>query len=237
MDLFDCPSFSIPQSVSSLLRHLGHVLFSDMKTRRLEAAVEATKRNAPTNIGIVLDNMRAMLSVDRGTIDPDVSECLFMQAFGQLGRKDPKLWRSVADQKGSLFQVRYNGEEGLDWGGVFRDAITRVVEDLFSQRFSLLTLCPNGVAQDGLNMDKYVPNPKHFTSASAPRVLPMYEFVGRLMGCSLRLKLCLPFDFPSLVCAVGGGAGVCMRAEGVHADAGVEALSWSTGGRVGRCCH
>lgn len=91
------------------------------------------------------------------------------------------------------------GEEGLDWGGVFRDAITRVVEDLFSQRFSLLVLCPNGVAQDGLNTDKYVPNPKHVTGPSASRALAMFEFIGRLMGASLRLKLCLPFDFPSLV--------------------------------------
>lgn len=91
------------------------------------------------------------------------------------------------------------GEEGLDWGGVFRDAITRVVEDVFSQRFTLCVMCPNGINQDGLNMDKFVPNPKHFSSSGASRVLPMFEFIGRLMGCSLRQKLCLPFDFPSLV--------------------------------------
>ncbi len=132
IDMFDSPSADIPNSVALMLRNIGHLLFSDIKTRRLEvrirnsfvlcfrvlvlialnlfllllqAAVEMTRRTHPNNLNVQLDNMRAMLSVDRGTIDPDVSECLFVQLFGQLGRKDPKIWRGVPDSKGSLFQV------------------------------------------------------------------------------------------------------------------------------------
>jgi hypothetical protein len=87
------------------------------------------------------------------------------------------------------------GEEGVDFGGVFRDAMTRMVEDCFSSHLDLLLLCPNGVLQDGVNTDKYLPNPAH----TSPRCIGMLELIGRLMGCSLRLKMCLPFSFPSLV--------------------------------------
>ena len=86
----------------------------------------------------------------------------------------------------------------MDWGGVFRDAINRATEDLFSSHLDLMLLCPIGVREDGINTDKYLPNPKH----TSPRTLGMYEFVGKLMGMSLRLKLCLPFEFPSFVSAV-----------------------------------
>ena len=81
--------------------------------------------------------------------------------------------------------------------GVFREGMSRMVEDLFSgSDLSLLVLCPNGRHKLNINTDKYVPNPAHAGSARATRML---ECVGLLMGMSLRAKLCLPFDFPSLV--------------------------------------
>ena len=75
--------------------------------------------------------------------------------------------------------------------------MTRMVEDCFSAHLDLMLLCPNGVLQDGVNTDKYLPNPRHVS----PRAMAMFELVGRIMGCSLRLKMCLPFHFPSIVSA------------------------------------
>jgi hypothetical protein len=46
------------------------------------------------------------------------------------------------------------GEDGADFGGVFRDAMTRMVEDCFSSHLDLMLLTPNGVAQTGVNTDK-----------------------------------------------------------------------------------
>lgn len=36
------------------------------------------------------------------------------------------------------------GEDGVDAGGVFREGMSRMVEDLFSPDFDLLIQCPNG---------------------------------------------------------------------------------------------
>ena len=45
------------------------------------------------------------------------------------------------------------------------------------------------------NNEKFVPNPQH----SSPLALSMLRFVGRLMGLSLRTRLCLPFELPGLI--------------------------------------
>lgn len=47
----------------------------------------------------------------------------------------------------------------------------------------------------GQNNEKFVPNPQH----SSPLALSMLRFVGRLMGLSLRTRLCLPFQLPGLI--------------------------------------
>ena len=80
-----------------------------------------------------------------------------------------------------------------------------MVDDVFSDRFSLLIQCPNAVrGAGGSSTGAYLPNPVH---ARNPRALSMLEFLGKLMGLSLRTKACLPFAFPSLVWrAVAGGA-------------------------------
>ncbi len=44
-------------------------------------------------------------------------------------------------------------------------------------------------------MGSYIPNPRHTSVISTA----MFEFVGKLMGLSLRFKQALPFTFPSMV--------------------------------------
>lgn len=73
--------------------------------------------------------------------------------------------------------------------------VCRIVDDLFSPHFDLFLLCPNGRDAQGVNTEKFVPNPRH----TSPQALQMYEFVGRLMGVVLRHKSYLPFEFPPMV--------------------------------------
>ena len=97
-----------------------------------------------------------------------------------------------------LFEVKFEGEEGLDWGGLYREGLYCCVEDLFSGRdINLFILCPNGnnEAQLVANTDKFLPNPRH----SSPLAMQMFEFVGKLMGISIRTKALLPFEFAPLV--------------------------------------
>ena len=80
--------------------------------------------------------------------------------------------------------------------------MTRILDDLFtlSAPFSLLAPTPNARAGAGPEeaewANKSVPNPKHFKSDVAEQML---ELVGMLIGLSIRAKLCLAFEFPSLV--------------------------------------
>jgi len=98
--------------------------------------------------------------------------------------------------------VTFRGESGSDAGGVFREGMSRVVEDLHNpQALDLLTPCPN--ARHGLptNVDKSLPNPR---LAGCPLAGEMLEFVGKLMGMSLRAHLCLPFQVRSITHLSGG---------------------------------
>uniref|UniRef100_K3X786 HECT domain-containing protein n=1 Tax=Globisporangium ultimum (strain ATCC 200006 / CBS 805.95 / DAOM BR144) TaxID=431595 RepID=K3X786_GLOUD len=99
------------------------------------------------------------------------------------------------DSKGRLFSVKFRGEEGVDWGGVYREGANSMVDDLFSAHFSLFVLCPNGQHDTGTNRGMYLPNPK----CTSPVAIQMYEFVGKLLGISLRTHGDFPFAFPSLV--------------------------------------
>lgn len=59
--------------------------------------------------------------------------------------------------------------------------------------FARLLCC--SVVVPGQNNEKFVPNPQH----SSPLALSMLRYVGRLMGLSLRTRLCLPFQFPGMI--------------------------------------
>lgn len=128
-------------------------------------------------------------------MEPSVSECFFAQAFRQLNQVDPALLRRQIDSKGRLFSVKFRGEEGVDWGGVYREGATSMVDDLFSPHFSLFVLCPNGQHDTGNNRGMYLPNPK----CTSPVAMQMFAFVGQLLGISLRTHGDFPFMLPSLV--------------------------------------
>lgn len=88
----------------------------------------------------------------------------------------------------------------------YRESLSLCVEDLFklnedmdggirAPAVNLFVLCPNGIRRSGENQDCLVPNPIQ----TSPEHLNRFEFVGRLMGISLRARICLPFSMPSYV--------------------------------------
>ena len=195
IELLDTNNTEHAWSIGHQLRALGHIIFGDTKTRLVEAAVEKTWAPGHCGISLTLDNQAAFASMDAGKVDPAVSKCLFVQCFGPLNSAPVAKFRCKLDEKARLFRVSFRGEDGMDWGGLFRDAMTRMVEDCFSDHFNLLIPCPNARSHNGVNTDKYIPNPIH----TSPRTVQMFEFLGKLMGISMRHKLYLPFELPSLV--------------------------------------
>ncbi|TDH72085.1 hypothetical protein CCR75_000780 [Bremia lactucae] len=201
LSLLDLRDTKSPWTIAHRLRQLSHCIFFDVKSTLVDAAIEATN---VTDIGgdfhkqtarITLDRMQALESRDDREVEPSVSECFFAQAFRQLHFVDPALFRRQIDSKGRLFNVKFRGEEGVDWGGVYREGATSMVDDLFSPHFALFVLCPNGQHDTGNNRGMYLPNPK----CTSPVAMQMFAFVGQLLGISLRTHGDFPFMLPSLV--------------------------------------
>ncbi|KAG3106883.1 hypothetical protein PC121_g23 [Phytophthora cactorum] len=201
LPLLDLRDTKSPWTIAHRLRQLSHCIFFDVKSALVEAAVEATNVPGETSgssqqtARITLDRMQALESRDDREMEPSVSECFFAQAFRQLHAVDPALLRRQIDSKGRLFSVKFRGEEGVDWGGVYREGATSMVDDLFSPHFSLFFLCPNGQHDTGNNRGMYLPNPK----CTSPVAMQMFAFVGQLLGISLRTRGDFPFMLPSLV--------------------------------------
>jgi hypothetical protein len=185
-----------PHSLGFLVRKLNKYVLLAVKHPILQKSIDSTMASGlglPAHLN--LDNFKATLGKDKMEIEPHQANNCFVQAFHQLHKHDSKIFRYIFNSD-RVFQIHFEGESGIDAGGVFREGITRIVEDLFDiSHFSLMILCPNGQHSVHLNMDKFIPNPQHLT----PLALQMMEFVGKLMGMSLRAKLALPFNFPPLI--------------------------------------
>ncbi|KAL6073675.1 HECT domain-containing protein [Balamuthia mandrillaris] len=118
---------------------------------------------------------------------------IFAQAFHQLNDLDPQQLRNNQQ----AWNVHFEGESGVDVGGVFRDSLTEFCDEICSSYFPLFIKTPNAQDQQGSFRDSYVPNPSPATST--PLALAMFEFVGKLMGAALRTKELLPLNLPSMI--------------------------------------
>ena len=187
-----------------------YAIFYDLKMELLEAALRQTGSSGSqqARFELRLDHGKATLSEDCGQRSALTSQCVFAQAFQQCVRHEQShaaTWAASlrAHEGGSgggggkVFSVSFVGESGIDVGGVYREALTEMVLDLHlpDHKIDLFKLCPNGEHKINSNMDKIVPR----ASSTSPLAISMFEFVGKLMGLSLRTKATLPFCFPSLV--------------------------------------
>lgn len=182
-------------SVGYRIRALSHCIFLESKQSLLDAALKATEGSGAGSIE--LSNFRATASEHKGEVTPETSMCMFVQAYKQLRDSGGRSLRGVRDSgQMKVFDARFEGESGIDAGGVYREAMSRIMDDLFSAtKFNLLIPCANNRRAFKVNTDAFLPNPAHAT----PLALSQLEFVGRLMGVSLRTKATMPFFFTSIV--------------------------------------
>eukprot|EP00501_MAST-03F_sp_TOSAG23-6_P002630 GSMAST32.ASY1.ANO1.2772.1 assembled CDS len=202
IELVDLQASSSSWSVGCLLSEtLSHCVFREVKTKLLRSAIEASQWVNPSTDRLVqLDNelVRHTLEGGEKLRDPQFSRGLFAQAFSRLHHVSCRRLRAKLDSRNRLFSVKFKGEEGLDWGGLYRDTLSRIVLELFSgdsRSINLMMLCPNGRNGEGTNNDKFLPDPRHTSKIS----IEMFEFLGKLIGISLRTSAALPFEFAPLV--------------------------------------
>ena len=96
----------------------------------------------PVHPQVKLSNFKAVESDAKGDRSPERSQCIFVQAYQQL-RAIPtaslRVFRDEGQEK--VFEVNFEGESGIDAGGVYREGLQRMIDDLFSDRFELLVKC------------------------------------------------------------------------------------------------
>ena len=181
-------------SIGAALRRNNRYIFPHIKQMILDKTIAATVATSGSDLPaqLSLDNLKSLNSREKNPEPGDIN--CFVQAYRQLENKDSHVYRHVFSSD-RVFQITFLGESGIDAGGVFREGTSRIIEDLFSEHFNLLLLCPNGRHEVHSNMDKYVPNPVLTDEIS----LKMFEFIGKLMGMSLRVQSCLPFEFAPII--------------------------------------
>jgi hypothetical protein len=185
------------ESLGAIIRRCNCFILMKVKHPLLWKSIlsTATDKSGVASIALVLDNGKAMTSRDKNETDIETSQNIFAQAFRQMDKKDVAVFRfSLSDER--PFRVSFSSESGIDAGGVYREAMSRIVEDLFSPHFNLLSLCANGQHGVYINTEKYIPN---VSQLNKPLALKMFEFIGRMMGRALRTKADMAFDFPLLI--------------------------------------
>eukprot|EP00829_Urostomides_striatus_P002191 TRINITY_DN12370_c0_g1_i1.p1 TRINITY_DN12370_c0_g1~~TRINITY_DN12370_c0_g1_i1.p1 ORF type:complete len:123 (+),score=23.51 TRINITY_DN12370_c0_g1_i1:26-394(+) len=109
--------------------------------------------------------------------------------FGQFWRqmKEKVLQFRKRPKSGKVkfpFKIKFRAEGGIDAGGLFRDAIDSICDELQSSLIPLFIPSPNNKAAYGECREKWTLNP----SAKQPAHIEMYEFFGSFMGMSFRLS-------------------------------------------------
>lgn len=152
--------------------------------------------NSPKTKGkteIVLDRHKAMNLRLSGMVDNTGERSMFGQMWRQMKEKATQ-FRKRPKQGKFPFKIKFRAEGGVDAGGLFRDAVDSICEELQTLSLPLLIPTPNNKTAYGEYREKWTINP----SARQTTHLEMYEFFGAFLGMSFRLNHILPLNLPRL---------------------------------------
>lgn len=91
--------------------------------------------------------------------------------------------------------VTFTGEQSVDDGGLFRECLSVLCDELKNKVLPLLIKTKNQQQSTGFEREMYTLNPK----ASTKVQLKMLEFLGALMGFSIRSGILLDLDISRFV--------------------------------------
>lgn len=135
--------------------------------------------------------------VNRGILPADQRKrgnTVFSQAFEKVGKLPDKypLLSAAAKGVGLMFwEIKFEGEGGVDYGGLFRDSLREICAELQCHgALQLLVPCPNNKYAVALNQDKWILNP----ARNSERNLAEYAFIGRILGASIHTKSSIELD-------------------------------------------
>lgn len=161
-----------------------HIIFSDMKRSSFDRVVRSTFTSEKGMLK--LNRQKALECTEEGACDFAGERMLFGQAT-----EEPMPAPSTFRASDRPFEVKYEGEAGIDAGGLYRDFYSASARELMSAQLPLLIPTPNCSSNSGDNRDAWTVSPSPITSATKR----MLCFLGQLMGVCVRrgdvMPLCL----------------------------------------------
>jgi other hect domain ubiquitin protein ligase E3 len=133
---------------------------------------------------------------------------LFTKAYEQMKEIPPTFLRPIKPTGTDpflAFELNFKGEDVQGESDPYRQFFADISKELEPQSnldrsLNLLHPSVNKVARLGNAKDKFVIHP----SANSTYQLQLYEFLGTLMGCSVRTATHFTLDLPSLLEAASG---------------------------------
>ena len=120
------------KSVGTLVTLLSYYIFPVVKEDVLEILIKQTEYCGPGAYPVIeLDNRKVFTELEKDDdFDGDVhsvmnSQCMFAQLYRQMKHISCDVLRAKLDSKDRVIAIKYKGEQGLDWGGLYRDTIER----------------------------------------------------------------------------------------------------------------
>jgi len=166
-------------------RLLGH-----QKYAQFQKMLQNTKYEG-SQLSITLNRKMAITQREKGRVDWDFKRSLIGQFMVELRKHPgvtPQLFRRSWMSR--CFRIRFKGEGGEDAGGLYREALDTVAQELHSKMVPLFVPCPNKSGDVGDNRDAWLLNPH----ATGPECIRALEFVGQLFGLALRTGEFLPIQ-------------------------------------------
>eukprot|EP01084_Bolivina_argentea_P212487 361192_1 len=193
--LVDFSQVGLEWSLAARLCRLRSLIFSDLKQTPWRKVLQSTASNGRTSVVVNRPKaLKAKEAIDNINHASNIKKTIFGQIYRTLNFIKPSHLRCSPGQR--PWSITFSGEGGTDAGGLFRESLSALGEDLMdSEYLKLFIKCPNSKSGYGDNQDKCIPNP----SMNSSLHLSMWTFIGKLMGVAIRGKYYLNIDLPSIV--------------------------------------
>ena len=160
-------------------------IFKDVLTnsQRVKGKVEVT-----------INRHKAFILKMTNQVDNTGQRSVFGQLWRQLRESGVEKFKKKPRPGKFPFKVKFRSEGGIDAGGLFRECIDHICEELQSSCLPLFIPTPNNKTAFGEFREKWTVNP----AATLGVHFQMYEFLGSLLGMSLRCGHVLALNLSSL---------------------------------------
>jgi hypothetical protein len=179
LSLIDFKMAGTMGTLANLLVRCRGLVFQRVKNDWLSAVLQESSTNL----------LRPRIRLQRRPQRNARGSKLFAQVMDQVLNIDP----ARLQRNDRAFEVIFEDEGAQDIGGPYREVLSQICTEIQSVP-DLFIATPNGKNSVGDDQDKVLPNP----SLSVENIRCL-DFVGRLIGISIRTKSPLDLSWPSLI--------------------------------------